>query len=873
LSQRPENSNYYVVKAKQVLSAIFPDQSRISGVVKSMAQGAAIALSSVVLTSALLSIVLLVSQKSSDLVSILQAGAAVALGSFGAILSVGPSVVSLPVLGTEVSVGLHSLTIAVLTLAVVYRLSRKAGKEDSSEEKSGFSPMYLAFGFVAMTLGISYVAQGLATYTVGKVDFQGMSLISGVLVFGLVWASSYAGQSQGKSARTDFELIWKWATKAIRNFVVIYSVLIVFALIVLAVRNFIEPIYAVAQNPSSTELNFTPDQTLWVFVGIILYGANLLVNFFLMAMGINVGINLQGTQGVTELISSLDATLISNASQWTYTLLGPWAYLGVIVVVAIVSSISGARAANQLGAKFSGTLTYFKSLLTGLFVILSIVYISGVQLAVNYSPAEGETVSSVIAWGASAFGVIAFVTVLGYLVHHSAGKSFSFFATAYPRLTLAKGSSELATNKIRGARVFGLVSIAALLVVAATPIAASSMNRINALVDGPVQVGNNVSDKLRTSSISDLKKFLNPKNLRSSKWLGDKVLKAAQPAEGYNSRVTVLNGLDKPWQPGNLDATITVELEKDGKTISKVIQTTSTLENNGLLNHVVYKPVIAPTTIEVKLSKFLPKNKNFTIKLNGQTVKPSKYFAIPGVYKTEAAGYKLVADTNSTIYVENENQVVRIGYSVNLPAGADKKLQSSILDKAIACFRISNTGSSDCIKLKTLKGEPVSAEIPSDYFDFSDSKYSATAAKCSKTRKDALQTAESVLSSSECTSNVSFTRTYFKSKPKQVPVYKTESRCVGEWTSTYWETYGEVLTFRDGWNGLNYYDSNNDSYNPSGRTFQECYSRRDVTVQDGYETIQVRGDKISAVEMTATFKKKVSVKGTLLENGSFNVAK
>jgi len=72
---------------------------------------------------------------------------------------------------------------------------------------------------------------------------------------------------------------------------------------------------------------------------------------------------------------------------------------------------------------------------------------------------------------------------------------------------------------------------------------------------------------------------------------------------------------------------------------------------------------------------------------------------------------------------------------------------------------------------------------------------------------------------------------------------------------------------------LNYYDSNNDSYNPSGRTYEECYSRRDVTVQDGYETVQVRGSKIASVEMTADFKKNVSVKGSLLENGSFNVAK
>ena len=874
LSLRPASTNYYVVKAKQALAAVFPDQTRISGAFKSSAQGAAIALSAIVLTSAFIAFALLLSQKSADLVSILQTGSAVAIGSFGAILLVGDSVTSLPGLGSEVNLGIHSLTIALITLAVVYRVSRKNAKAENLSQEQSFSPIHLAIGFTLMTLGVSYVSQGLATYSIGQIDLQGMSLLSGLFIFAITWATSYTGQVKARTNNSAFSYIWSWITKAIRNFVLIYTALVIFAFIVVSVRNFIEPTYALAQEPLSLGLDLTPDQSLWIFVAAVLYGANLLVQFFFLAMGINVGLDLQGTQGLSELLSTIDPAVLSGASQWTYTLLGPWAYLAVIVVVVIVAFIAGASAADQIGEKFNGVLSYFKALLVGLFISLSVLFISSAQLGAEYSPAEGETVSAGMVWGASVLGVIAFATVLIFLAHNSAGKSFDFFASAYPKIVLAKRNSGLNGHKVRGARAFGLVSLAALLLVAATPITASSINRVSALVDGPIQVGDSVSQTLKTASIKELKTFLNPKNLRKHPWLQSKVLEAAQPSEGYNSKVIVLNNLDKFWEPGNLDATIVIELEKDGKTISKTFETTSTVETNGLLTHVKYEPVIAPTTVKVNLSKFLKNQKGLEITLNGVKVKPGTYFAIPGVYNAKAAGYKLVAATESTIYVENESQLVKIGYEIELPKGGSAKLNSGIQSKASKCLKVSSSGSGDCVSKKDIVGKSVVASSeaePKEYFDYRDYNFSSGKVSCDvEKRKDALVTAKVAEATNTCATEVTFSRDYYKTAKQLVPKYTTKEVCKAGYVSY----DGDLIVGQeyDYWDDQYYYVDIYGSYwSDYEIDYDSCATTQYESVRDGNTTKLIRGSKISTLKMSSSVSKKITVKGTLLDNGEFQV--
>jgi hypothetical protein len=295
---------------------------------------------------------------------------------------------------------------------------------------------------------------------------------------------------------------------------------------------------------------------------------------------------------------------------------------------------------------------------------------------------------------------------------------------------------------------------------------------------------------------------------------------------------------------------------------------------NGLLNHVKYEPVIAPTTVEVTLSKFLKGQKDLEITLNGEKVKPGKYFAIPGVYKTKAAGYKLVAATESTVYVENESQVVKIGYKVELPEGGSAKLDKAIQAKADNCLKVSSAGSGACVTKNDITKDAVidsTAVAPAEFFDYRDYNFKSGAVNCNvDARKDSLMTATVQASSADCQTEVTFSRDYYETAKKQVPKYKTTTVCSGA-NVTYWGDRIVNSYYDSYYEDIVYVDEYGDEFFSSEIFYDSCASSEQRRVQDGTTTELIRGAKISTVKMTATVSKTQKVKGTLLENGDFKV--
>jgi hypothetical protein len=286
-----------------------------------------------------------------------------------------------------------------------------------------------------------------------------------------------------------------------------------------------------------------------------------------------------------------------------------------------------------------------------------------------------------------------------------------------------------------------------------------------------------------------------------------------------------------------------------------------------LITHVDYAPILAPGLLKVVANSFLPKDKLKTLTVNGQKVQVGSYFSIPGTYTVKADGYKLLAPTDKTFY-SSKFDALKIGYQIALPDGADVRLDKAILEKAQDCFKTSSTGSSKCISVGNLNSSVESGIEPDSYFDFSDSKYSNKDTKCSAKRTDKLKSAVTEASSATCSTIVNFSRTYFAPKPKQVPKYTLEDRCVGAMISTYSD--GQVLY----WDGYDWIGSTDGwIYFDYEREWDSCYSTYQVTVQDGYKTIQVRGAKISATPMTAKFQKTISVDGTLRNDGKFDIKK
>jgi hypothetical protein len=295
---------------------------------------------------------------------------------------------------------------------------------------------------------------------------------------------------------------------------------------------------------------------------------------------------------------------------------------------------------------------------------------------------------------------------------------------------------------------------------------------------------------------------------------------------------------------------------------------------NGLLNHVKYEPVIAPTTVEVTLSKFLKGQKDLEITLNGEKVKPGKYFAIPGVYKTKAAGYKLVAATESTIYVENESQLVKIGYKVALPEGGSAKLDKAIQVKADKCLKVASSGSGDCVSKKDIvdvSSIASSESAPSEFFDFRDYNFSSGTVNCdAENRKDSLVTAKEAKSTSDCQTDVTFSRDYYKTAKRQVPNYITTEVCVAGYLSPY--GYRIIRSSYDWWDEETYYyDTSGYAWSSYELEYDSCVTTQMKSVRDGTRTELIRGSKISTLKMTSSVTKKISVQGSLMDSGEFKV--
>lgn len=881
MSKITENYGTYLKALKQLREIVMPQQGNIRGVLRSLGKGATVALSVTAgVTLVMTFITMLYCQLAEiqlDFPTVIRGALALALSGFGASVSgTGGQLLSSSALDTVVTLGAHSGLIFVIAFLALRRVSKV---RESDKDTAEVSPIHVAIGFAAFSWLTGFFAQGSLIYSSGAISLQALSLTSTVALFTFAWVASYRGKiSSNQENSSAFGKATQWVSKALSNFMASYAVVTVLALVVAGISFAIQPVFAYATEPSTASGAGLPaGQTLLVVTGVLLFLINSIFQGLLGAMGLNVGLQIDG--GGSNVYSMLDSLNLISAktSLWLFTEAGVWAFIGVLLLVLVLALISGAAATSKTGVALKNTVNYWHALGYGTLVAFGVTYLMNVQFSTESSAQsllEGESATSVsLTFGSTFVSVLVFSTIVLSLAFMASHKIYSFVTSAFPYLTARRASGEgLEDRKVSG-RIFGLAVKLTLLAVALTPITAATTNRVWANIDGPTQVGQKFADNLQHMEIKDLKKYLNPKGSAASKWLSDKILKAAQPKEGFSSEINVQNWLKKDWTAGNLDANVKVTLSKDGKSFSYKFETESTVnEPSWLITHVDYAPILAPGLLKVVANSFLPKDKLKTLTVNGEKVQVGSYFSIPGTYTVKADGYKLLAPTDKTFY-SSKFDALKIGYQIALPDGADVRLDKAILEKAQDCFKTSSTGSSKCIKVGDLNSSVESGNEPDSYFDFSDSKYSNKDTKCSAKRTDKLKSAVTEASSATCSTIVNFSRTYFAPKPKQIPKYIYESRCVSAMVSDYWMSYGEVLDYRDGWYGWAYYDSNDYFISSSDRHTEDCFSSYEVKVQDGYETIQVRGAKISATPMTAKFQKTMSVDGTLRNDGKFDIKK
>jgi len=866
---RPSNgSNIYLQKLTEIKDFFLPQGERLKAAVSAILRGSSIALSLVAGFTAFLSLGMFLS-KSVYGPSALRAALSLTLSGFGSIVDFsGGGVFSTQgSTNSAFAVGLHAGLITLISFWVIWLVSKRYS---SKNEVSAATPIYVAFGFTVFSWVLGLIAQGVVDFELGYASVKPMSFTAFLLVFTFVWtASSRAQISTNFEKSSGINQAFYWIGRALSNFVLIYTALVVIGLIVFGIRNLIEPHFALASMPlePSTATLSVEQQTLAIY-GILLFAANAFFQALFVAMGVNFGTEFQG------LGSGLDFSAVpgfSSAPQgvWIYDSLGAPAFIGVSLLVVVVALISGAAASARTGIQFKTTKAYWQVLGFGLLLSGGLAYLTSLQVSIDQASGDGKNTSTLwIFYGSYMLSIFALATIVISAAFLASEKAFAFIASGFPNLVLRLQAAPALERRESGGRAFGVLVKLVIVAVIATPITASTINRVSALTDGPTQLGQRIATDIQTMKLQDLKVQFNPTGSRAHQWLSDKILTKAQPKTGYQVSIKTLNKLGNDWQPGNLDAKVTVQLSKSGKSFNYTFDTTSKIKHpSWLLTHVDYSPKLSPATLTIQVNPQLGKDLLKSLTVNGEAVKPGAYYSVPGEYSVKATGLKLIAPTNRKFYASTDS-TIKVGYEVSLPDGASESLDKSILSKAQDCFKISSSGSSTCINANDLNATIVSGSEPSDYFDSSDSDFRSTGVSCSSKRSDILSSSTAEISKKSCSATVTFTRNYYKVFNKQVPTYDTRTVCSG---SHYVDYNGNPVSY-DPWSG--YWVNNYGQYFYSYSIhIDSCYYQSTESYQTGYETVSVRGSKIGSTKMTANAEKTLSVTGTLNANGSFSVKK
>jgi hypothetical protein len=866
MSKTSSSSNIYVAKLVNLKNFILPQGEDLKSAVSALLRGSSILLALSSGFSAFLALGMFLSKTISE-ADVLRAALGLSLSGFGAMADLsGGSLFGLGSAGAVTfSIGIHSGLIALIGFWVIWMVSRR---HSSRNETSYTTPIYLALGFTGLSWLIGFLIQGEISAGVGSISLKPMSITSAVLVFVFAWIAASRGQIASNVASAGrFGQLFYWIGRALSNYLVLYTVLDVIALIVLGIRSAIEPTYAYASDPVSlSSISLTPEQQTLVIYGLLLFVVNAFYQALFVTMGINAGFENFSSNSAFDF-NQLAGSSVAPRSFWIYDSLGAPAFIGIALLVIVAALISGAAASSRHGIKFRSSKRYWQALGLGLLLSIGLAYITGVQASAEQIGSDGKTTSALLAfYGASLLSFIAMATLVISSAFLASEKAYSFIASGFPNLVIRlQGGSTLESRNLNG-RVFGFTVKLLILAVIATPITASTIDRVSALTSGPNQLGEQIAKDIQTKAIQDLKLELNPTGSRAHTWFSDKVLGKTQPKETYNVNVKTVNYLNKDWQPGNLDAVVTVELANGSKKFYYSFDTSSEITHpSWLLTHVNYTPKLSPSSVTIQVNPQLSQDVVKGLTINGEVVKPGTYFGVPGAYAVKAGGSKLIAPTDNKFYAST-GSVIKVGYGVTLPAGAAASLDNALVSKAQDCFKVSTSGTSTCFSTKDLNATISSGTEPTDAFDFTDSNFKSSSVICDGKRSDNLLSASSEKSSKNCSATVTFTRTYYKGSSKQVPNYVTNKTCEG---GAFVYQHIRVSNGGDGY----YYDSNGNIYYPEDITYDSCYYNSTTRYLDGYKTVSIRSSQIGTTTMTASSSRTFTVTGTLNANGSFSVKK
>jgi len=749
------------------------------------------------------------------------------------------------------SPSLITLLIGYIAYRAGSRIKEFRNSSDSVKQLAGYSSLGLGLGFAgALYLATVIAAGSLAGY--GMVELAPMSLASFLWAFFVVGLPAWLGALRSGNRKTPSA--WRWAYSAVRTFAIFYLTLLGVLGLVFLVYNWIAPDFfmSVKETDPAPGLELNGWLVLGTVVGFLLVLPTILFNLFAVALGAEYAVKLDvlglDIVSLLESIPFVDGVSIATSLGSVSILgtLGLWAFVAVILAVALSSLISGLAATG----KASVDVVFRRDLITGLVVVFSVGFIlrsitqfTGVWTNRGVAPQDATDGSLPLQEGLVAIGIttasFAFVlAVVALFLVLGASTASVFIQESFPRLASILSARSLEANIDRGliSLIFGRViaSVATLAVV--LPLGVAVVERAWASLDNPGNKFREVQSLVETGELEKVKEFFTRNSLEEESWLPDQVLEAARPSSNSRNPIELTNGWDDPWKTGQLDAYGKVSWETEsGPVVLNLGTQVEVSDHFRFIQHPQYTATAQRVKMKVSYGKFVSNAGLTDLSVNGVMVPVGSYDAIPGTYSVKTPGFKLVAPSE-TLFVTNGTEMKFTAKEEALvPANA-----SSILDKEIdrlaqECAKFNTINSPRCFTLKEIYAsrKPVGTPPADEYFAIETGGFKVLKTACSGSGTDKLLSASSVERSSACTTDMSFDVTYYESKIEVSDVFETQifNACPG-------------LSV------------------PCNRSRQ---------VKTGTKETEVIGDRIGRGAMTSSVSFKVSAMGTLLENGSFNI--
>jgi hypothetical protein len=859
---------FYVAKLRALRKFVLPDPSDLKDAGALLARGAAWALV-IALISAASSVAL---AELTGLIlpfdSAVRFGLAIAIGASGGILDFSGFEADFAQIG-NFAVGVHSGTIALAIFLVARRFGRKAGRalgKHSTSQVTGKFAIYLGLGFALFNFFCMLLAQGSIHFASAVVKISPISIVGTSVGGVLIGLSAYVGfRSEKKKSLTNGASTFDFAVASIWNFFAIYGAFLILATMVFVIQFFIQPNFSESYQiaPAEPATNYPASQVTWIVAAFIAFLPNVLMQVFLFFSGF--ANDSFYSIGLDQYLGGLDQgnSLLQTAG-WPI-------YLAVMALVLLTALMSGAVASASTGysPKAPGRLVPLIGSVAMLATFVS--YLAGVQGRISLDESKKTEIGLWV--GASVLSGLVFATLLGSIGYWAATRGRSFARSAFNSVVKLRRVNQIEAPGSTLGRVFGIFVTALLVACTLAPIGAATINRVWASTqDGPAQVADHSIKDLETMSLKELKSYFNTTS-SSLPWLSDAILESARPNSANPSNVILTNAKGKPWQVGNLDANILIKFASPSGLASAQwrIETSSELTNpSWLINHPIYTAKILGPTVVIRQASFLKRLKNFQIVVNGEKVNPGDYQLIPGFYRVQAPGYKLVSPTDLTYSTSGLKSSFVIGTKVELPAGGSDELNQAITKSAESCSKLSADGSSACFTSEDVISSSkiqVGTSMP-EAFDFSWTNFKASNTTCTRAnRRDYLVSATIMKSIGQCSIDVSYTENYFGFKEIQVPHYTSHDVCVAGYT----DDYGNLATYAFSLFGQPIYSVNGTYYYTYDLTYDSCASRRTENVQEGWDSKTVRGNLIGKSVWGAKVSFTRAVVGTLAEDNTFTV--